>query len=112
MALAEKGYTIPGLTTPIIDDIAQKTGLPKEEIKHRDKIAKELGKILGPDTPIDDNFAKLETLAVELDKRLSSIEFRLTSIESQLQAGKPDAGRPGKTSFREVFYENERGKEG
>jgi hypothetical protein len=58
LALAEKGYPIKGLTTPLGDDLVEAGKITKKELQGRYDKAMTLARESDPDTPIDDDWAK------------------------------------------------------
>ncbi|MDR0472722.1 MAG: helix-turn-helix transcriptional regulator, partial [Treponema sp.] len=58
-ALKEKGYSIKGLTTGVLEDMVEEGKIGKEELQIRTKIARFLAEIAPPDTPIDKNWGKI-----------------------------------------------------
>ena len=58
ISLADQGYPIKGLTTGLLDDMAERTGVSKAELKKRLAFARAMAEKFPEDTPIDDAWAK------------------------------------------------------
>jgi transcriptional regulator with XRE-family HTH domain len=113
ISLAEKGFTIKGLTTNFMDDMVKEGRIAKEELQKRSEIAHFLAEYASPDTPIDDNWANIVdriykwykspngSLLGDLEKfifnaiatqiKVSDLASRLSAIEERLNAT-PESG--------------------
>lgn len=99
--LAEKGYTIPGLTTGLelgLNRSLTKAGMSKEEQAERLEIARAKAKDSPPDTPIDDRWAQdvdaeykrrasRNTLKVYEPSELPDGSFVVPLLDQRLSAG-------------------------
>jgi SOS-response transcriptional repressor LexA len=91
MALAEQGHPIKGLTSNSLEDLAASGKVTKAELRKRIEVARALAQKSDMETPIDDDWARkvdsvyYKKLADENERRIASLEFRLTSIEKYLQ---------------------------
>ena len=97
-ALAAKGYPIKGLTTNLIDDMAEEGKIDKDDFQKRLEIAKSFP----PDMPIDDftkalrmveqqnglitELEKVIYKAINTSKTILNHESRLAALEERLQA--------------------------
>jgi len=103
--LAEKGYTIPGLTTGLKEDMIVSGQITQDRIDKVDELARNMP----PDTPaigkewdiIREKAVKLpieeiasmpEVRFANLEAKVSSMEFRLRSIETLLQTSGAEHG--------------------
>jgi transcriptional regulator with XRE-family HTH domain len=71
-ALASKGYTIKGLTTPLGEDLVKAGKITREELHERYETALAEGRKVGPNTPVDDAWAERVNSAYTSRKRPSN----------------------------------------
>lgn len=97
LALAEKGYRIKGLTTSVLDEVAEDTGFSKDEIVRRLKLleklnlppdmsAKEAGRIFAKEPSIP-HTGNLKPVPVLAPSEISEGAFVVPLLDQKLSAG-------------------------
>jgi phage repressor protein C with HTH and peptisase S24 domain len=109
MALAEKGHTIPGLTTGLAQDLAASGKVSLEELEKRQEIAAEMAREAPSETPVNGVWGKRvneeyykNALKVYDVSKLPADSFVVPLLDQWLSAG-PGSSVPDKDDVKALI---------